>query len=525
MLTNNRPIPIPPDLALVRGLRAPLFLYAALALSACDDDDELASSPTAAEVSDGDFAERSRELELGTEGPDVAAAYAYLRRFGYFPSPELAEIHPGWTPVIDREPEDPNLFDLELEEALTKYQQAHGLPATGRLDAATRALMEQPRCGHPDYFTPPGAARPLASASAGGAPLEEAANLDLHAASTDPSKYQFFPSSSTISDLRYGVSLYTADVDKAFQNAHIDAAAKTWSAVGPVVLSRRSGQDVTINFVPHAHGSPPDFDSSTYSHHSAPNCNQTYDWFWCHTMIFLNDQSFTWGTGNGSTVQDLQTHALHEFGHALGLAHSNDSNSVMYSVLPPGLVRRSLASDDINGLKARYPTFQDLRIYEPQWYLDLNPIIAQAYFNDPKAASAHWVKYGRNAALVGSPAFDVRYYLAANPSVAQSIGATNYAEAFWHWRESGLKNGLPSSPAFNVQQYLYYWPDLKAEFGKNYGMALVHWLTHGITEGRRASTEFDPGWYLQNNPGLANYRAALVHWLTIGRPKGLKGAP
>lgn len=66
MSTNNRPIPIPPDLALVRGLRVPLLFGAALALSACDDGDELASSLAVVEVSEDDSAERSSELEPRT---------------------------------------------------------------------------------------------------------------------------------------------------------------------------------------------------------------------------------------------------------------------------------------------------------------------------------------------------------------------------------------------------------------------------------------------------------------------------
>lgn len=199
-------------------------------------------------------------------------------------------------------------------------------------------------------------------------------------------------------------------------------------------------------------------------------------------------------------MQDIQTHALHELGHALGLAHSADSNAVMYAIIPPGLVRRTLAPDDINGIKALYPTFRDQRIYDPEWYLLLNPGLVNIIGWDPIMGSIHWLKHGRNDAFCGTPVFDVSYYLKTNPAVAQAIGATNYAEAFWHWRETGLAQGLPSSPVFDAKYYMNRYPELHAALGwNNYRAAMVHWLAHGITEGRSAAKTFDPVYYLKAN--------------------------
>jgi hypothetical protein len=44
---------------------------------------------------------------------------------------------------------------------------------------------------------------------------------------------------------------------------------------------------------------------------------------------------------------DFQTVVMHELGHALGLGHSRDANSVMYSSLASGTVRRNLTDEDL----------------------------------------------------------------------------------------------------------------------------------------------------------------------------------
>ena len=57
---------------------------------------------------------------------------------------------------------------------------------------------------------------------------------------------------------------------------------------------------------------------------------------------------------SATCLQDAVTHVL---GHAVGLGHSTDSNALMYPTLRPSCASASsLASDDINGLRAIYPS-------------------------------------------------------------------------------------------------------------------------------------------------------------------------
>jgi hypothetical protein len=88
-------------------------------------------------------------LTQGARGPEVRAAYEYLRQFGYFPNAELERDNPDFRPMVPA-PADPELFDQNLAAGLRKFQKNAGIDVTGELDAATQALIGQPRCGMPD---------------------------------------------------------------------------------------------------------------------------------------------------------------------------------------------------------------------------------------------------------------------------------------------------------------------------------------------------------------------------------------
>lgn len=65
------------------------------------------------------------------------------------------------------------------------------------------------------------------------------------------------------------------------------------------------------------------------------------------------DPDWNWSTGSPIQV-DLQSVALHEFGHALGLNHSGSGSAVMYASYSTGSDKRTPTADDVSGILAIY---------------------------------------------------------------------------------------------------------------------------------------------------------------------------
>ena len=65
------------------------------------------------------------------------------------------------------------------------------------------------------------------------------------------------------------------------------------------------------------------------------------------------DPDWSWTIGSTPST-DLQSVVLHEFGHALGLDHSSDTNAVMFASYKGGTLKRTPNADDRGGIVSLY---------------------------------------------------------------------------------------------------------------------------------------------------------------------------
>lgn len=141
-----------------------------------------------------------------------------------------------------------------------------------------------------------------------------------------------------------------------FRNAMIRAAA-TWSLV--------PASDFTILYDGETTTTVPTLNQVNemmFMHRGAGDAaGQSRLWYTGDRVVVEADVWFNddmlWDTTGAPARQeiDLQSVALHEFGHWLGLGHDLDTNAVMYSTLTLGTLKRSLYANDREGIAFIYP--------------------------------------------------------------------------------------------------------------------------------------------------------------------------
>ncbi|NXO48830.1 MMP7 protein, partial [Aramus guarauna] len=182
---------------------------------------------------------------------------------------------------------------LSLEERIKEMQRFFHLPVTGKLNAETEETMKQPRCGVPDIAS-----------------------------------YKLVPGNPRWkkTHLTYKIVSYTPDLPPKKVDDAIRRAFKVWSDVTPLQFHRvyRGYADIVIGFERYEHGDGYPFDGrgNTLAHAFSPGEGLGGD------AHFDDDER--WSEFNHEV--NLFLVAAHEFGHSLGLAHSNDREALMYPI-------------------------------------------------------------------------------------------------------------------------------------------------------------------------------------------------
>ncbi|XP_067890189.1 collagenase 3-like [Heterodontus francisci] len=250
--------------------------------------------------------------EIEKTEDDWKFAETYLNRFY-----KLEDSLPGFAKKIRG-----YVSKNSLSDKIRKMQEFFGLKITGNLDAATKEIMEKPRCGVPDI-----------------------------------GEYNHFPGNLKwkSNKITYRIVNYTPDISSVNVDTAIWKALKVWSDFTPLKFRRiYDGEaDIMISFGAREHGDNYPFDGANglLAHAFPPAAGMGGD------THFDEDETWTMGS-NG---YNLFLVAAHEFGHALGLAHSRDPGALMYPTYTYASMNEfRLSMDDVNGIQDLYGTSNEI---------------------------------------------------------------------------------------------------------------------------------------------------------------------
>ncbi|XP_078600106.1 stromelysin-2-like isoform X2 [Branchiostoma floridae x Branchiostoma japonicum] len=247
--------------------------------------------------------------EMRQKVPNVTMAVKYLDQFGWYKGDEeeMGTV---------RSASD---MSTSMIEAVCKFQKFADLDVTCTIDEPTLDMMNVPRCGVRDV---------------------RVANFVLG------NRWDH-------TDLTYNFKNFSPDLKEEEQKDAIAKALDLWAQVTPLtftLVAPDDEADIVIQFLSgdHGDGSPFDGNGGTLGHAFFPGDGIGGDTHFDEAEVFniVTPGEFT-------TAVDMMTVAAHEFGHALGLGHSNIQDALMAPFYRYSS-ELQLHVDDINGIQELY---------------------------------------------------------------------------------------------------------------------------------------------------------------------------
>ena len=261
-------------------------------------------------------------VAIGESAEGFQTVKGFLARFGYL-GPD-AERDAALKPE-SQEDASPTL-DEATALAMVKYQAMHSLPLTGVFDEATREMMTRSRCALPDI------------------------------APTSRTAFSIACAWNNRDTLTYAFGAGTADVSGNNERDAVRRAFATWSAAIQIAfreVATTASPDILISWG-NANCGDANMTGSVLAHADyPPGCG--YYGNALPRPLHFDDQEHAWCIGGVVNQYDVETIALHEIGHILGLQHSAVANAVMFPTVSANSTNRVLQPDDIEGVRRLYP--------------------------------------------------------------------------------------------------------------------------------------------------------------------------
>ena len=246
-------------------------------------------------------------LSRGEEDPGFGVVQDFLQRFGYLNGGSFSEAR----------------LDDPTAEALARYQEYYGLPETGVLDEPTRERMMTHRCGMPD--------------------LDNGVAFSTRCAWEHP-------------NLTFAFEDGTNDVAGNAELQAVRNAFGTWAAAVPLVFTETGATQNPDNTIDWRPAIDPDHSmvGGVLAHADfPPGCAVVTNSL--PKPVHFDDSEHLWAVGAVAGGFDVETVALHELGHILGLQHTNVAGSVMFPSVSANTTKRALTADDLGGIRQLYP--------------------------------------------------------------------------------------------------------------------------------------------------------------------------
>ena len=248
---------------------------------------------------------------------------SYLWNYGY-----LKNVVQSKTKIIGIK-EDDTVSPCDIIDSIKNFQMYSNLEVTGRIDTETIKTMQMPRCGLGEYNECHG---------------DYCEDVKVYKRNSKTLKYRLRKIYWNTTDIHYFIYNCSNKMEKDDCIKQLDYGFKNWARYAPIKFMEvgNAGQaNITVMFT-----------SETFN---GSRGILGYAEYPPEGIIYLDgNENFTQNSNTGSNLEYVFTHQL---GHALGILHSSETNSIMSPIYngsrdyKDGL---TFNKDDIAAIQALY---------------------------------------------------------------------------------------------------------------------------------------------------------------------------